>query len=58
MYFCRKYRYTAYRQLVRWCYRYLGKQIRVVLPSCAVNRIRAEFTSDIYHGFRLPTLAD
>ena len=33
----------AYRQLVRWCWGILGKEIRVVLPSCAVSCIRAHF---------------
>ncbi|XP_064643082.1 uncharacterized protein LOC135497250 [Lineus longissimus] len=39
----RRLRHIAYRQLVRWCYGYLGKDIRVVLPSCAVSKIRAFF---------------
>lgn len=46
-----RYRYTAYRQLVRWCFGYLGKEIRVPLPSCAVNRIREEYPSIDYQGF-------
>lgn len=37
------YRHTAYRQLVRWCWGVVGKDIRVVLPSCAVSCIRAHF---------------
>ncbi|KXJ11944.1 P2X purinoceptor 7 [Exaiptasia diaphana] len=36
-------RHIAYRQLVRWCWGVLGKEIRVVLPSCAVMCIRAHF---------------
>lgn len=36
-------RHIAYRQLARWCWGYLGKDIRVVLPSCAVMCIRAHF---------------
>ena len=28
-------RHIAYRQLVRWCWGVLGKEIRVPLPSCA-----------------------
>jgi len=39
----KKNRHTAYRQLVRWCWGVLGKEIRVVLPSCAVMCIRAHF---------------
>ena len=36
-------RHIAYRQLVRWCWGVLGKEIRVALPSCAVSCIRAHF---------------
>ena len=36
-------RHMAYRQLVRWCWGILGKEIRVPLPSCAVCCIRAHF---------------
>ena len=36
-------RHIAYRQLVRWCWGVLGKEIRVVLPSCAVKCIRERF---------------
>lgn len=54
-----RYRYTAYRQLARWCWGYLGREIRVPLPACAVNRIREEFPSIDYVGFRqLPVLTD
>ena len=35
--------HVAYRQLVRWCWGVLGKEIRVPLPSCAVSCIRANF---------------
>ena len=28
-------RHIAYRQLVRWCWGILGKEIRIPLPSCA-----------------------
>uniref|UniRef100_A0A2C9KIH9 P2X purinoreceptor 7 intracellular domain-containing protein n=1 Tax=Biomphalaria glabrata TaxID=6526 RepID=A0A2C9KIH9_BIOGL len=34
-----QYRYTAYRQFVRWCWGCLGRSIRVPLPSCVVNKI-------------------
>nr|XP_022311707.1 P2X purinoceptor 7-like [Crassostrea virginica] len=48
-----KYRYTAYRQLARWAWGYLGKKIRVVLPACAVTCIRISFpdNSGNYTGF-------
>ena len=37
---CRRFRYIiAYRQLVRWCWGFLGKHVLVALPSCAVNKI-------------------
>ena len=39
----RKNRHVAYRQLARWCWGYLGKEIRVPLPACAVSCIRAHF---------------
>ncbi|XP_053378660.1 uncharacterized protein LOC128548224, partial [Mercenaria mercenaria] len=44
-------RYVAYRQLARWCWGFLGKEVRVVLPSCAVNVIRDTYPSDVYKGF-------
>ena len=57
--FLRRFRYTAYRQLVRWCWGYLGKHVRVALPSCAVNRIREIFPADFpanYTGLKPPNL--
>ncbi|XP_071952038.1 P2X purinoceptor 7-like [Antedon mediterranea] len=39
----RKYRYTAYRQFVRWCWRYLGRDRRVPITSCVINKIREAF---------------
>ncbi|PIK55550.1 putative sia-alpha-2,3-Gal-beta-1,4-GlcNAc-R:alpha 2,8-sialyltransferase [Apostichopus japonicus] len=39
------YRYVAYRQLVRWCWGYLGKNHRVTIPACAVTKIRECFPS-------------
>jgi len=48
----RRHRHVAYRQLVRWCWKVLGKEIRVVLPSCAVSRIREQFPlSDNQNNF-------
>ncbi|XP_072166822.1 uncharacterized protein [Diadema setosum] len=38
-----KSRHMAYRQLAWWCWEYLGRQVRVPLPSCAVNLIRNTF---------------
>lgn len=51
-----KYRYVAYRQLVRWCWGILGKDIRVPLPSCALHKVRSTFESAQYIGFKYPTL--
>lgn len=39
----RMYRYTAYWQLARWAWGYLGEKIRVVLPSYDVTQIRKTF---------------
>lgn len=56
--FCyRKYRYTAYRQLTRWCWGWLGKDIRIILPACAVKKIRESFPSETYTGFQYPILS-
>jgi len=55
----RRFRYIAYRQLVRWCWGYLGKHVRVALPSCAVNKIRSTFPADFgttYTGLKPPSL--
>ena len=49
----RTLRYIAYRQLARWCWGYLGHEVQVVLPSCAVSRIRAAFLSASYVEFKL-----
>uniref|UniRef100_A0A3Q2QD41 P2X purinoreceptor 7 intracellular domain-containing protein n=1 Tax=Fundulus heteroclitus TaxID=8078 RepID=A0A3Q2QD41_FUNHE len=38
-----KYRHIPYRQFVRWCWDYLGKDTRVVIPLCAVSCVRAHF---------------
>ncbi|XP_022808192.1 P2X purinoceptor 7-like [Stylophora pistillata] len=52
-----KFRYIAYRQLARWGY--LGKKVRVALPSSAVNKIRSTFPADFgtsYTGLKPPNL--
>ncbi|XP_013881450.1 P2X purinoceptor 7 [Austrofundulus limnaeus] len=50
-----RYRHLAYRNVVRWCWGYLGQHIRVVIPSCIVTRIRQEFPEDgLYRGFLPP----
>lgn len=53
-------RHIAYRQLQRWCWGILGKQIRVVIPPCAVCCICAHFPSPhneddlVFEAFQLP----
>lgn len=50
----RQLRHTAYRQLVTWCWGWLGRHNRVVLPACAVKKIRDTFPSDgNYVGFEM-----
>ncbi|XP_077536040.1 uncharacterized protein LOC144148370 [Haemaphysalis longicornis] len=49
-----RYRYTAYRQFVRWIWRVLGAGRRVPLPSCVVNSVRDTFPSEAYTGFKYP----
>ena len=56
--FCRRYWYMAYCQLTSWCWGWLRRRVRVVLPSCAVKKIRNTFPSDSsnYTGFKYPHL--
>ena len=53
-----RYRYLAYRNFVSWCWGFLGRKIRVVIPSCVVQRVRRQFpdSQGQYVGFRLPPL--
>ncbi|KAG9264051.1 P2X purinoceptor 7-like, partial [Astyanax mexicanus] len=50
----RRCRHLAYRSFVSWCWGYLGRKVRVVVPACVVLRIRREFpdTEGQYVGFR------
>ncbi|XP_051731647.1 P2X purinoceptor 7 [Ctenopharyngodon idella] len=52
----RCYRHLAYRSFVSWCWGYLGRKIRVVIPSCVVLRICQEFpdAGGSCVGFRPP----
>ncbi|XP_051990864.1 P2X purinoceptor 7 [Xyrauchen texanus] len=52
----KQYRQLAYRSFVSWCWGYLGRHVRVVIPSCVVLRISLEFPdqSGGYVGFRPP----
>ena len=39
-------------ELVRWCWQFLGRSIRVPFPSCAMTKIREALPSYAYCGFR------
>ena len=56
----RQYRYTAYRQVVRWAYGILGRHIRKPLPACIVSAIRRQSPEEygVYKGFGWPHLND
>ena len=51
---CRQYRFIADRQLTQWCWGWLGKKVRVVLPSYSVIKIRNSFPSGSYTWFKYP----
>jgi hypothetical protein len=51
---CRRLRFTSYRQFIMWIYHWLGRSIRVPLPSCVVTKIREMFPSENYVGFKYP----
>ena len=44
----------AYRSFVSWCWGFLGRRVRAVLPACVVLRIHSEFpdAEGQYVGFR------
>ncbi|XP_037528557.1 P2X purinoceptor 7-like [Rhipicephalus sanguineus] len=50
----KRYRYTAYRQFVRWLWGRLGRGHRFVLPSCVVAKIRGTFPTETPTGFKYP----
>ena len=41
----KQYRFMAFRQFVAWAHHYepLGKEKRIVVPSCVVVKIKKEF---------------
>ncbi|XP_064641959.1 P2X purinoceptor 7-like [Lineus longissimus] len=52
------YRYVAYRNLVRWVWKRLGRRNCLPLPVCARDKIRAAWPApdnDGYTGFKYPT---
>ena len=53
--FLRKYRYTAYRQMTQWWWGWLGREVRVELPACAVTKIRLEEHFHLTHTLDLIT---
>lgn len=54
-----KYRHIAYKQFVRWCWEFLGKDNRHVLPACTVCCVRAHYPppgneeTATFKGFRV-----
>jgi len=47
-------RHLAYKRFVRWIFGLLGRNNRVIIPSCVVKMIRDTYASDVYVGFRFP----
>ena len=39
----RSYRFIAYRQYISWIFKWLGRDIRKIIPSCVVQKIRQNF---------------
>ncbi|KAL1417808.1 hypothetical protein MTO96_006065 [Rhipicephalus appendiculatus] len=54
----KKYRFVAYRLFIKWIWGRLGAHNRVELPACIVARVRHEFPSASYVGFRHTPLED
>lgn len=52
----RQFRYTAYRQVVRWAHGFLGREIRKAITACIVAAIRRQFPEEggTYRGFKWP----
>ncbi|KAJ8307963.1 hypothetical protein KUTeg_014482 [Tegillarca granosa] len=48
------YRYIAYRRFSRWIWHILGRKNRRILPACVVMKIREQFPSEEYCGFKYP----
>ena len=48
------YRFIGYRQFISWTYGWLGKDVRKVVPSCVVNKIRRTFPApdNVYIPYR------
>ena len=58
----KEFHHVAYRQFVQWIWHYLGRHVRVVLPSFVVSCIRAHFPPPgdeeefIFEGLKLPEI--
>ncbi|XP_037512271.2 P2X purinoceptor 7-like [Rhipicephalus sanguineus] len=50
----KRYRYTAYRQFVRWLWGHLSRGHRFILPSCVVAKIRGTFPTETPTRFKYP----
>ena len=50
--------HLAYKRLIKWIFKRLGKHNRKVIPSCAVLAIRAQYPDENNHytGFKYPLL--
>ncbi|KAK0142691.1 hypothetical protein N1851_019381 [Merluccius polli] len=55
-----QFRYTAYRQVVRWAHGFLGREIRKAIPACIVAAIRRQYPEEggTYRGFQWPHMGD
>ncbi|XP_056624140.1 uncharacterized protein LOC130437043 isoform X2 [Triplophysa dalaica] len=51
-----RFRFIAHQSFVSWCWGFLGREVRVALPSCVVLRIKQEFPDPDgqFVGFRPP----
>ena len=52
------FRHLAYKRLIKWTFKKLGKHNRKIIPSCAVLAIRAQYPdeNDQYTGFKYPLI--
>ncbi|KAL2096842.1 hypothetical protein ACEWY4_006049 [Coilia grayii] len=55
-----QFRYTAYRQIVRWANGIIGREIRKAIPACVVAAIRRQYSEEghAYQGFQCPNLSE
>ena len=51
--FSDNYRFSAYKQYTCWILGHLGKNVRVPLPSCAIDKIHHAYPSYSYRGFQM-----